>query len=291
MNWRLFCILLPLALAAKPVFAWGVAGHVIVADIAERHMTAQAVEQMHRLLRDEGWEHLDQVATWADEIRPYRKDATPWHFVDIPLGDDHYDAAKDCPKGDCVIEAINRFRAILADRGQSTEARREALKFLVHFVGDIHQPLHGADNDDHGGNKVQVNYFGNVGDEKWPLSLHWVWDTSVIERVTGLPEGKPGDANIQVRQNATMLAAKLDARITPAETAAAKIQDPVVWAMESHELARKVVYPGLVAPGAPVPAERIVLGEDYQKKAWPVIEDRLKLGGLRLAILLNQALQ
>ncbi|HMA49845.1 MAG TPA: S1/P1 nuclease, partial [Magnetospirillaceae bacterium] len=153
--------------------AWGVTGHAIIADIAEHHLTPQALAEIQALLREEGLEHLDQVSSWPDTIRKERPEASPWHYVAIPLSAASYDPERDCKNGDCSIEAIKRFSAILADRAQTPLARREALKFLVHIVGDQHMPLHGADNaGDHEGGDVKVVYFGQDLSGDRPLSLH-----------------------------------------------------------------------------------------------------------------------
>ena len=270
--------------------AWGVTGHAIVADIAEHHLTPAALDQVHALLREEGFEHLDQVGSWPDTIRKERPEASPWHYTDIPLTENSYVPERDCKNGDCAIEAIKRFTAVLADRAQPAAKREEALKFLVHFVGDLQQPLHGTENNgDHGGNKVRVTYFGDNGTEQYPLSLHWVWDTSIIEHHLGVKEEPLGQPNLATRRAAAIAANDIDrhfAKGLPDSGAA----DPAVWAMESHEDARRFAYPGVVAPGAETPASPIVLGQAYQKRGWPVIERRLEMGGLRLADLLNKAL-
>jgi hypothetical protein len=268
--------------------AWGIAGHAMIADIAEWHLSPAALAEAHRLLAEEGFEHLDQVASWADEIRPQRKEASPWHYVDIPLTANSYDAARDCPKGDCVIDAIARYRAVLADKSKPAADRREALKFLVHFIGDIQMPLHATENaGDHGGNKVLVKYFDQTtGWGKNPLNLHTVWDATIIEHHLGLKEGNLGDANEELHKAAFKLAQQLNQGLadTPQDL------DPVVWAMESHDLAAKYVYPGIVLPGAQPPAEAVQLGEDYDRRAWPVVEKRIQQGGLRLAAVLNRDL-
>lgn len=273
-------------------FAWGIAGHAMIADIAEWHLTPAARAQVQALLRDEGYEHLDQIGSWADEIRPQRKEASPWHYVDIPLTESAYDAARDCPKGDCVIDAINRFRKVLGDRSKSIEERREALKFLVHFVGDIQMPLHGTGNaGDQGGNKVLVTYFGQTqGWGKHPLNLHTVWDATIIEHKLGIKEGNLGDENSALKLAATEMASNFNDQLSRDEITTPQSLDPIVWAMESHDLAARYVYPGVNEPGAPPPAEPVALGADYEARAWPVVVQRIKQGGLRLAALLNQTL-
>jgi len=269
--------------------AWGVIGHAMVADIAEHHLSPQALDQVHQLLREEGLEHLDQVSSWPDTIRQQRPEASPWHYVAIPLTATAYDPARDCKNGDCAVEAIRRFTAILADRGQTPLARREALKFLVHFVGDLHQPLHGADNGDQEGGAVKVDYLGQTVSGDRPLDLHWTWDTVIIEHRLGVKEEAANAPNTQAKLAAVLAANDLDKRFKGAMPEA-QISDPAIWAMESHDAAKAVVYPGVVAPGAPAPADPVILGAAYGKRAWPVIERRIELGGLRLAALLDKAL-
>jgi hypothetical protein len=270
--------------------AWGVTGHAIIADIAEHHLSPQALDQAHALLREEGFEHLDQVASWPDTIRKERPEASPWHYVDIPLTESAYVPERDCRNGDCAVEAIRRFTAILADRSQPAAKREEALKFVVHFVGDLQQPLHGTENaGDHGGNKVRVTYFGDNGTQQYPLNLHWVWDTSIIEHQLRIKEEPLSQPNLEARRAASIAANDIDRLFAKGVPGAAET-DPAAWAMESHDIAREAVYPGVVAPGAEAPASPVILGEAYQKRAWPVVERRLELGGLRLADLLNKAL-
>ena len=270
--------------------AWGVTGHAIIADIAEHHLTPAALDQVHALLGVEGFEHLDQVASWPDTIRKERPEASPWHYTDIPLTETAYVPARDCKNGDCSVEAIKRFTALLADRSQPAAKREEALKFLVHFVGDQHQPLHGAENaGDHGGGTVKITYFGDNGSAQYPLNLHWVWDTSIIEHHLNVKEGATTDPNLEARRAAAVAANDIDRKFSRGAPNSAAA-DPAVWALESHDAAAKAVYPGVVAPGAAAPPSPVILGEAYQKKAWPVVERRLELGGLRLADLLNKAL-
>jgi len=286
----LFLLLAALLVLPGRGQAWGVIGHAMIADIAEHHLTPEALDQVHALLRDEGLEHLDQVASWPDTIRKERPEASPWHYVDIPLTESSYVPERDCKNGDCAVEAIKRFTAILADRSQAPLARREALKFLVHFVGDLHQPLHGTENEgDHGGNKVPVSYFGQTSSNSYPLNLHWVWDTTILEHHLGVKEGPLSEPNLEAKQAAAIAANELDAHFGGAMLDA-QISDPAVWALESHDAAKAVVYPGVVAPGAQAPAAPVILGDAYQKRAWPVVERRIELGGLRLAALLNKAL-
>jgi hypothetical protein len=184
MNCRLAAAIFLCGVAhAVPALAWWDAGHQIVANIAERRLTPAAKRETNELLALEHQRHLSSIASWADDIRRDRHETASWHFVDIPLDASRYDPARDCKDGDCVVVQIVRFAHVLADPHAKPRARLEALKFVVHFVGDIHQPLHCENHGDHGGNDVHVGWFGK------PTNLHAVWDGSIIEKmgsVTGL---------------------------------------------------------------------------------------------------------
>lgn len=169
-------------------FGWGQEGHRIIAVIAESRLEKEAAQGVVELIAAGG---LQSVATWADEIRKDRPETAPWHYVDLPREQSDYDPSRDCinPKeGDCVITAIEHFRSVLADRHQPKGERAEALKFLVHLVGDIHQPLHCLKDDD-GGTTLGVIFFAeaiNAFNGK-PWNLHAVWDAGLIAR-SGLDE-------------------------------------------------------------------------------------------------------
>jgi hypothetical protein len=161
-----------LVLAAAPVSGWGPVGHRVVGRIAERHLSEAAARGVAAIL---GSESLAQAATWPDEIRsdPAWDMAKPWHFVSLDDGES-YETAPKSPDGDAV-EAIGRFTKVLKDPQTAPEKKAEALRFLVHFVGDVHQPLHVGRRGDIGGNSIQVSWFGES------TNLHAVWDEKIIE--------------------------------------------------------------------------------------------------------------
>src|SRR5580692_10642005 len=168
-------ILAPLLLAASFIspseaFAWGDEGHRIVALIAASELTPQAKTQVESLLGGDASSSMADLSTWADEIKFHRHETSPWHYVDIEIDSTGYDPARDCPTGDCVVAQIERDERIVGDRSLAMPVRAEALKFLIHFVGDLHQPLHCADNHDRGGNEVKV-ILGRRS-----TNLHAVWD-------------------------------------------------------------------------------------------------------------------
>jgi len=251
-----------LTLAVPPLgFGWGHEGHVVVALIAEHYMTPGALTRASDLLDGAT---IDSVASWADDYRRDHRETGPWHYINIPLADSRIDMARECPNGECVIGKTEQFLAVLREPKADRAARAQALKYVVHFVGDLHQPLHDEDNGDSGGNGRHVVFEGH------PDSLHWMWDTGLLERVN---------------RNAGALAADLESRITPrdrTEWTKGTIED---WVMEGHRLAQTVVYGDL---GSENPA---VIGPAYQGQADQVIELQLEKAGVRLAYLLDAALK
>lgn len=251
----------------RPVFAWGYDGHRIIAEIAEQFLEPQTVQRVRELLALENVATLADVSTWADEIRTQRPETAPWHYVNIPISastiDVGYDVARDCPHNDCVVAKIEYFEGVLAD-GQAAERQRlEALKFLVHFVGDIHQPLHVSNNSDRGGNGVAVTFRGNL------TNLHAVWDTGI------LTPALPADA----RTYALTLARE----ITPDKRESWSRGGPAAWANEGYEIAARVIYGKLPHGG--------VLPDSYEAEALPIVNEQLERAGVRLAMVLNNALR
>jgi hypothetical protein len=134
--------------------AWGEDGHRIIAEIAEQHLTMPTAARVRDLLATENVVSLPAISMWADYIRLQRPNTARWHYVDIPVHpidgrSNDYDPARDCIKDDCIVAKIDQFRNVLQDTRGSITKRVEALKFLVHFAGDIHQPLHRALRDFH----------------------------------------------------------------------------------------------------------------------------------------------
>jgi hypothetical protein len=208
---------------------------------------------------------MASIASWADEVRESRAATFPWHFIDIPVDQPHLDMARDCPKGDCVIAKIEDLRKALNDPAITPDERREDLMFLIHFIGDMHQPLHCANNKDRGGNDVPVVFFGK------PTNLHSVWDSGLLGRM-----------GTQDRIFGRLLTESLD---HAKKWSKGTVED---WAEESHKAAQKVVYGRLpkVPAGTPVP-----IGAAYEKKADPLIREQLEKAGARLAAVLNTAFE
>jgi len=244
-------LLMPLACAfVTNVGAWGSQGHQVIASIAQMHLTSSARKEVDRLLALEPGETLVSISTWADE---HRNPATgPWHYVNFPRDNCTYDALRDCPDGKCVVGAIEKQASIL-ELEVSDEKRLAALKYLVHFVGDVHQPLHAGYLDDKGGNTYQLQAFMRGS------NLHALWDTGLIR-------------NLEVDSNA------LTKRLLTSASAIPGKDLPMAFAAE--ESCRIVGMPGFY------PDRKV--GQDYIEKFTPVMELRLATAGARLAAILNR---
>jgi hypothetical protein len=173
---------------------WWDKGHQIVAKIAADRLNPHAKAAVKEILKNDPTGHtLVAVAGWADTVRKTPMPETyNWHFVDIPVDGqpETYDAARDCKpdpaKGDCIVAALNREVPLLTDPNASATDRAQALKFVTHFLGDLHQPLHCAErNGDTGGNGVKVTFFGATNEappfQHSPWNLHAVWDGGMID--------------------------------------------------------------------------------------------------------------
>jgi hypothetical protein len=259
---RLAIALIVAALMPARAFAWGSEGHRIVAEIAEQHLEPGVAKQVRDLLAVENSTSLSDVANWADQIRRQRPESASWHFVDIPIAAAGYDAIRDCGGGNCVVAKIEQFAAELQDQSLPARERLEALKFVVHLVGDLHQPLHASDNDDRGGNEIHIRFRGRR------TNLHAVWDTAIL-----LPA---------VNGDERSYALHLDRQIMPTEAATWQTGTPEQWANESHDIAVKLIYCKLAHSGT--------LSGDYGRVALPVIDQQLEKAGIRLAAILNNEL-
>jgi hypothetical protein len=251
-------LLLPVTLAREPLpMRWYDHGHRIVARLAELRLTPHTRDAVRDIL---GGQSLSDASVWADNIRQYRHDADKLHYVNIALGGT-YVPGRDCPGGRCIIAAIEHDRQVLADPATSPEDRAEALKFLVHFMGDLHQPLHVADDNDRGGNSRKVELLGHS------TNLHKIWDGGLIEAF-GMGESEYFDA--------------LRREMGAMDLAALERGTVVDWAMEGHRIAVERVYRPIPQSGQ--------LGQAYVDASRPVVDRALIAAGVRLAKVLNDAL-
>ena len=257
-----------LLVAAPAALAWGPLGHRIIADLAQPRLTPAARAEVERLLASEHAASLADVADWADRLRDdpapdmvvLAKETAPLHYVNMH-GRCVYQPAQDCPDGQCVVHAINHYAAILGDRSLPIAERAQALNFVVHFVGDAQQPLHAGYKDDKGGNEIQVLFEGRGS------NLHRVWDSGLLSTR---------------HLDAAEYAALLDRQgpLDPPGPVAPFDDAPAQWVGQS---CRIVMDDGVYPSG-----HRI--GAAYVERMRPIAERQLRLGGARLADLLNRVL-
>lgn len=309
----LFAFLAPLIPA--PAFGWGCEGHQIVALIARAHLTpavSAAVDELlrqspidpalNRFCQDRPADLMADSATWADDSKNQEKTSV-WHYIDIPLKVVSVTSVDPwCPpigpsvegknRPGCVTDAIAFELEILRDKSRPVAERATALRYVIHFVGDIHQPLHDEDNNDQGGNCTSIRFFA----EERPANLHAIWDYKLIQHQLAADK-------LTQPAYADALNARFSARYSA--MTGGRADDAVAWAWESHAVAISSAY-GTLEPGIPVEtpdpkavcnAERdkvqalhVAVADAYFAKAMPVIDEQLAKAGFRLAVLLNTSL-
>lgn len=266
MSLRRFALVacLSLLLVAPAALAWGPLGHRVVAELAWRQLNPEARAAVEKLLNGSQWDELADVASWPDEIRHESRYQQLWkrtrqlHYINFANRDCDYQPPRDCRHGDCVVAAIEHYENRLADRGLSPELRLRALIFVVHFIGDVHQPLHAGYRHDAGGNGYQVQFEGKGS------NLHRVWDSGMLRT-----------RHMDWKKYADFLAAEGTVSLPPAIPG---VKAPVQWAEESCRITRDIYPRGHKIGGA------------YVKKELPVADKRLREAGARLAAALNRIL-
>jgi hypothetical protein len=309
----LLLILLAAVGAVPSAWGWGCKGHQVVALIADENLSTHAramvaeilgaspiSPDLRRYCGESGLDAFVDSSTWADDVRNVRPETAGWHFLDIPRGAPKGDIAQYCPPSTgCVTSAIADLLAVLRKLGASAQERADALRFVIHFIGDLHQPLHATTNNDRGGNCVPVTFIGNPpvrpnpATEDYRPNLHGIWDTDIVEHFA---DGRTA------QQIADELGSKFKGQI-PAW--GLEPMDLTAWAWESHQIAEDVVYgdlPVKIAIETPVPVNSCAddnhistrmlelhehLDNPYESSAEPVIQERLAKAGIRLARVLN----
>lgn len=283
-----FCAAIVCSVRPMPSWAWGREGHSIIARIAVAHLDPKVADIVDRMLSGQS---MASVASWADSVRNSRPETYNWHFVDIPRDASGYDASRDCVdrdgKGDCVINALVREFSILRvgplDPDHPTEDQLDALRYVIHFIGDLHQPFHcitdfgDSSQGDRGGNDVVVSLFGKqfqpvFGHQKpKPWNLHAAWDDGIIDTVRAQE-----DAYFQ----------ELLASLPHVESADLSEATLVQWAVESHGYAQVAYVLPHTDLGTAYCLSRAVDNPNGKGEA-SVIDLRLQQAGIRLANVLN----
>ncbi len=307
---RFLLLLCSIFLGCHSAWAWGCKGHQTVALMAEKQLTPQARQFIEKLLSENpadpqlkrycGNSSRDLMAdasTWPDDVRNNLKNG-PWHYIDIPRGAPRASLGQFCGSDGCVTQAIADQLAVLKNTNADPRLRADAVRYIIHFVGDLHMPLHATTNDDEGGNCVPVRYLRRRPQEhngSFTPNLHGLWDTAILER--DMEGAEPPEY-------AQFLGQVFSSDIPKWQAAGIHVED---WAWESHDLAESFVY-GALIPQVPVetPApvhtcsddnnigERMMhlnlfAGQNYQEAAAPIVEERIARAGVRLAMILNEA--
>jgi nuclease S1 len=264
---------------SQSAFGWGAQGHRVVGQIAEKRLERTSPETLQRardFLRANNNNRdcapcddprtFAQVASEADDFRQDELAliTRDWHFVNIDIAHETYDQARDCPNGDCVVRRIDRMVEILRDPARNNCDRETALIYLIHFMGDMHQPFHTGfghveGEPDRGGNSVKLTFDGR------DTNLHSLWDSGIIEK--------------QGRSDSQWVNKLMTETLGDRDPAALAAGTPVTWLNESHRKVREVH------------TSKKPFDEQYVKDAVPIIEERLLLAGLRLARLIEEAVK
>jgi S1/P1 Nuclease len=274
----------------RPATAWGDEGHEVVALVAQSFLDPAVRKKVTAMLAadtDPLTPHdIASAATWADKYRDAnidnsRERTRQWHFVDIELASANFDTAcfnhpiipsgqlaSSGPENDCVADKIQEFASELAEPATDLEEQVVALKFLLHFVGDLHQPLHASDDQDRGGNEKRVSSAGFKAG-----NLHHYWDTEFVD---------------QLGSNAKIIASDLIGHITNEQIMQWQVGEVPDWAQESFGVAKSDAYGQLPQPNA---RGSFRLSDDYVTEATQDVSLQLSKAGVRLAFILNRALQ
>ncbi len=307
-----------LLLGASPAFGWGCSGHETIALIALGQLDPHARQMVtsllagappepapHRFCKPTGFAPLANFSTWADDERERQPRTAAWHFLDIPLSAGRGRLDRFCAAG-CVSQAIQEQMAVLRSSQSTRPEKQRALLFLVHLVGDLHQPLHVATNNDRGGNCFPVGFLRQRPRLTHPASggyrpeLHGVWDTQLVERIGRI---RRTSHDRDVRAFVTSLTREYSRQMAQWRRQPADVE---AWAWESHKVAVEDVYFGLPKP-APVEPPAVVkecaddnhvsdrlaalhesLQQPYIVEMRPVVREQLAKAGARLAAVLNQ---
>jgi hypothetical protein len=311
-RWRCGALVVAaLVLRANAAWAWGCEAHHVVAIMASALLEPKARAEAERLLerhpidrRDRGCGRASRnpfadVSMWADAIRDDERRTSPWHFHDLPRDATRDEVRRLCHFGNCVGGALRREIATLASKSDEAD-RARALRFVIHFVADLHQPLHAITNGDRGGNCVPVATFGERvrmldGGERYEPNLHWAWDTALVRALLASRDQTPGELAEDLRRRHRDV-------LDVARTADVDLDG---WTWEAHEVADAAIYGGFTPPIPAEPRERtktcrdnrdigrrmqrrrLVIDDAYLERARPVLERQLARAGARLARVLN----
>jgi hypothetical protein len=281
LNVRHLLAALALAFSASPASAWWEYGHQTVATIASLNVKPGTKREIGRLLSRSAQldtpgcaaRTIEQASYWPDCIKQLKDRfsyASPWHYQNVDICKT-FDQKAACPDGNCVSAQIDRNARLLADRSLPDRERLMALAFLVHFMGDLHMPLHAGDRGDLGGNRFKASYGAITG-----RNLHSIWDGYLADRGISSPPGEARGilSTLSSSERGEMRAGKTEG-----------------WARETWEAARQFAYGSVMEdPCGATPQAEPVIDEATTRRLIPIVRTQIARGGLRLARMLDEAL-
>ena len=252
-NTLRLAIILPLLILTSQAFAWGQTGHRVTGELAQAYLSTESKDAVGKII---GTEDLAEASTYADEMRSnptkfWQKTASPWHYVNVKIGDEY----KKAPSEGDAVSALAAFSETVTNPTATLKEKQLALRFIVHIIGDLHQPFHSGTSRDRGGNNVQVKFFREAS------NIHRVWDSQLIDRQ---------------KLSYTEWTKRLQRKISKQQFMSWQQTDPKIWIAEAVTI-RKGLYP-----------DNDDLSWDYQYKSMPIIEERLQAAGVRIAAYLNK---
>lgn len=280
MRRSLFPSLLSILFLSVSAFPWGKVGHETIAYIAEHNLSPEILAKIKPLL---GGMNMEEAAVWADLYKGSHRNTAPWHYMDLRVGENvglnNVEAAKSQNQGNNVLYQLEKNIQLLKMPGIGLQDRQKSLWFVIHFMGDIHMPLHVGDDNDAGGNGKKVRFFSPASrsNRGHVTNLHSLWD-NLIE--------------IKAAEDSKTLGQELAGKITPAERrewltgtstplSASTVEK---WAFESYTIAKTVIYPGMGTISDSV----TVLKRDYHARMRPVVDEQIEKAGVRLAKVLEE---
>lgn len=264
--WRFMVVgILLLTFEAGRSFGFGPVGHETVAYIAEDRLSPTVLKRVNDILGHD--DDLASVANWADAIRTFQEETKPWHFIDLPIRQvvTADQVTTFCSNNDCVIAQIQINKGVLTNPTSSAKEKLRALKFIVHFVGDLHQPLHTSDDSDQGGNEKEIRFL------KRKMKLHGLWDALVEKKAT---------------EESRDLATTLENGITSAKAKVWMEGDETSWALEGYQIAKGTIYKNYAA--GPQDLTQTNLTNTYYIQMRPIVDEQLRKAGVRLAKILEE---
>jgi hypothetical protein len=253
---------------SSDAWAWGDQGHKVVCEIALHLVQPNTRAEIQKLIsNDERFASFSDSCTWPDHPRQRASE----HFLNLPRDSDGL-SSETCPGASaCVVTAIKKDFEVLSSDNTSQAQKLASLKFLGHWVGDIHQPFHVSFEDDRGGNSISVT--GECGS-----NLHAAWDTCLVFKAVGEDVGEA--------------ATELIKTITPAKIESWTHSKPMEWANESFAIAEQVQTKYCIRQGASCdqPAGKVTIDAAYVVVNTPIVREQLQKAGVRLAHLLDAAL-